>query len=258
MRPPRQRLAFLSIELFQVLFEPTQTPYDLNFRLLGIPVRVHPLFWAVAAMFGMSVPEPGALVTWVFVVFVSVLVHEMGHALVARHFGCQPYITLYGLGGLASYRPTFNQTYKHILILLAGPGAGFLLAALVTITVAASGHVALLPLPFVRVIVGSGSVIENPRLNDLVWFLLTVNILWGIINLLPVYPLDGGQIARFVFRALNPWDGIRQSLWLSVLAGALLAFLGLSSGSVFIAIFFGYLAFNSYQAVRGPTGGFGR
>lgn len=238
-----------------MLFEPTRTAYDLNFQVLGIPVRVHPMFWAVAALFGMSLQEPGRLLTWVVVVFASVLVHELGHAIVARYFGCQPWITLYGFGGLASFRPTFSDASKHILILLAGPGAGFLFAAGVLTAVLASGHATFLPLPHVDVLVGSGSLILNPRMGDLVWFLLTVNIFWGIINLLPVYPLDGGQIARYVFRSLNPRQGDRQSLWLSVLAGGLLAALGLTTGNIFIGIFFGYLAFNSYQALQGSAGG---
>jgi stage IV sporulation protein FB len=235
-----------------VFLEPSRTPYDLNFHVLGIPVRVHPFFWVVALLFGMGgSPEPGSILIWVGVVFVSVLVHELGHALTARYFGCQPWITLYGFGGLASFRPTFPGAAKHILILLAGPGAGFGLAALVMAAVHFTGNA----IRFFNFEIGSGNYIANERLYELTFYLLYVNIFWGIINLFPVFPLDGGQIARQVLVSLNPWQGMRQSLWLSVLTGALLAAFGLLSGQPYLALFFGFLAFSSYQAVRGPTRG---
>ena len=65
--------------------EPNRTPYDLRFNLFGIPVRVHPLFWLVAAILGAgSDPDPIELLLWIGTVFVSILIHEMGHALAAR------------------------------------------------------------------------------------------------------------------------------------------------------------------------------
>jgi Zn-dependent protease len=236
------------------LFEPSRTPYDLNFQVLGIPVRVHPWFWVVALLFGMGGdPEPGAMLIWVSVVFLSVLVHELGHALLARRFGCRPWITLYGFGGLASYRASFSSPRKQILILLAGPGAGFLLAAGVIAALFATGNAIV----FFGFELGRGTFINNPRLLELVYDLLFVNIFWGVVNLLPVYPLDGGQIARQVLVAVNPWQGLQQSLWLSVLAGGLVAAFGLFSDRIYLTFFFAFLAFNSYQALRGPTS-FGR
>ena len=66
-----------------------ETPYDLRFSLLGIPVRIHPLFWAVTAVLGFRMNERNLpmVVVWVACVFVSILVHEYGHALMARNFG---------------------------------------------------------------------------------------------------------------------------------------------------------------------------
>jgi hypothetical protein len=108
-----------------ILSEPARTPYDLNFSLLGIPVRVHPMFWLVALLLGFrGNPKPQELVLWVAVVFVSILVHELGHALAARAHGWEPWITLHGFGGLASYRPTRQTPRSRILITLAGPAPG--------------------------------------------------------------------------------------------------------------------------------------
>lgn len=233
-----------------MLFEPSRSPYDLNFRLFDIPVRVHWSFWLVALLFGMNVQEPGALMIWVAVVFVSVLAHELGHALVARYYRRQPWITLYSLGGLASYRAGGLSARQEIAVLLAGPGAGFLLAGIVIAIVAATQH----SIGLLGYQIGSGPSIDNERLWELVSFLLFVNIGWGVINLFPVYPLDGGQIARHIFISLDSWRGLRQSLWLSVLAGGLLAIFGLISGQIYMTILFGMMAFNSYQQLQGGSG----
>jgi stage IV sporulation protein FB len=87
-------------------------------------------------------------------------------------------------------------------------------------------------------------------LNHLIGDLLQINILWGVINLFPIYPLDGGRIAREVFTLGNPRQGIIQSLWLSVGTAALFAAWGLSRDSIYTALMFGYLAYSSYQTLR--------
>src|SRR6476646_9092926 len=111
---------------------PAATPYDLRFQLLGVPVRVHPMFWLVSALLGFNAragfPE---LIIWVACVFVSILVHEFGHALMARAFRYPATVILYGMGGLC-YSESERQTAgQRLLVLAAGPGAGFLLAGLV-------------------------------------------------------------------------------------------------------------------------------
>src|SRR5262249_21254431 len=124
-----------------LLTEPPRTPYDLRFHLFGIPVRVHPLFWLVALVLGMGgKAEPADMIMWVGVVFVSIVVHEMGHALAARAHGWEPWITLYGMGGLASYQPTYYSPRSRILITLAGPMAGFVFAGGIIGAIAASRH----------------------------------------------------------------------------------------------------------------------
>ena len=77
---------------------------------------------------------------WVAVVFVSILVHELGHAFTQRHFGGHPWITLHALGGLASCDDCDRRPSSQILISLAGPAAGFLLAAVIVMILAATGH----------------------------------------------------------------------------------------------------------------------
>ena len=83
-------------------YQPSE--FDLRFSLFGIPVRVTLMFWLGSVMFGWSAMEQGPpfLLMWVLVCFVSILVHEMGHALVARWLGCQVVeAALYLMGGVA-------------------------------------------------------------------------------------------------------------------------------------------------------------
>ena len=120
-----------------LLGEPSRTQYDLNFALFGIPVRVHPLFWLVACCSAMPNGGDGsAILTWIAAVFFSILIHELGHAMVIRIRRIYPWIMLYSMGGLASCDPastrrwTMRTTHwRQILICAAGPVAGFLLAA---------------------------------------------------------------------------------------------------------------------------------
>ncbi len=242
--------------------EPPRSAYDLNFRLLGIPVRVHPFFWVIVVLLGLGgSSEPVNMLIWVGACFISIVVHEMGHALAARAHGWPPWITLYGLGGLASYQPTYRSPRSQILISLAGPAAGFVFATVLAGIIAATGHKLLFDRTFEFRVPLLWQPYESAQANRLIYDLFYINIYWGLVNLLPVYPLDGGQISREVFGIFSGPDGVRQSLWLSVIVAAGLAVLALIRlEDQFLAILFGYLAYSSYTMLRaqfGPGGGLG-
>ena len=104
---------------------PPTTEFDLRFRLLGIPVRVHPFFWIVAALLGWTRGDFVAILIWVACVFVSILVHEFGHGLAARALVRQnPVVILHAMGGLCVYESDNRRPWRRVAILLAGPGAG--------------------------------------------------------------------------------------------------------------------------------------
>ena len=84
--------------------------------------------------------------------------------------------------------------------------------------------------------------------------LLYVNIFWGLVNLLPIYPLDGGRIAREVFTLGNPRRGIIQSLWLSVIGAAASRRLGPDAQFDLYGFMFGYLSYASYQTLQAYQG----
>ena len=106
----------------------SSTPYDLRFRFLDIPVRIHPLFWLMMAVLGWRDNDLASVLIWVGCAFVSILVHEFGHGLMAKQFRGSPSIVLYGLGGLC-YSQGERTAGQRLAVLLAGPGAGFLLCA---------------------------------------------------------------------------------------------------------------------------------
>jgi membrane-associated protease RseP (regulator of RpoE activity) len=241
--------------------EPPRTQYDLHFSLLGIPVRIHPLFWLVALMLNYRLGDVASVATWIAAVFLAILVHEFGHALVMRAHGFRPWITLYGFGGLTSYdqgqaRLKGSGPLGQILICLAGPMAGFLLATVLVggLILAGDAQIPIHGTGWQARPEGLDILLANRHLAELVVYILYICIFWGAINLLPIYPLDGGQIAREILLKLSPRDGIRQSLMLSILAGGAMALFWLTRQDWFVAIFFGYLAYASYAALQAYRG----
>lgn len=247
-------------------FQPTPTSrYDLRFSIAGIPVRVHPLFWLIALLLGAS-GDLLQIVIWILVVFVSILIHELGHAFAFRWYGLRSQILLHFSGGLtipemspwgSGYASVAIGPVQQILISLAGPGAGFLLAGLIIVgvqllggSVANNNLFGLLPLP-TSATLPFGGFTMSIFLTMMLW----VNVFWGLINLLPIYPLDGGQVARNILLMYDPIGGVRKSLWLSVIAGGLMALAGfVLFHSAYTALLFGFLAFQSYQALQNRFG----
>jgi len=74
-----------------------------------------------------------------------------------------------------------------------------------------------------------------------------ISIIWGIFNLLPIYPMDGGHISREIFLFFFPRRGIEFSLIVSMLTAALLAVAAFQSGNLFITFLFAYFAYQNYQ-----------
>ena len=239
-----------------LLSEPPPTQGDLHFRIAGIPVRVHPFFWLVTLIMALSSPgetPPVALLVWIVVVFVSVVVHELGHDFLQRRIGGRPRITLHGIGGLASCDDCDRRPSSQILISLAGPAAGFLLAALVFAAIKLTGREAGLTLSEAAPrgmkdlsmlgVTAYFAPFASPAANLFILNMLWVNVAWGLINLLPVYPLDGGRVAREVLTLRQPRQGIVWSYQLSVVAAGAMALYGAFAWqSLFIALMFGYLA----------------
>jgi stage IV sporulation protein FB len=256
------------------LQEPNRTPYDLSFSVLGFPVRVHPFFWLMCLLMGGTTDAKGAVIT-ILVFFVSILVHELGHALMIRRFGRECHIVLYGMGGLAiegsgnpyasSYHPRGERRtpWEQIYISLAGPMAGFILAGIVLVFAKGiGGH--LEPTWFYNVVPGY-FIFPGPKISVelaiVLNALLYINIWWGVINLLPVYPLDGGQIAMQLLTMQDRHGGLVRCLQLSIAVGigtAIFAIAVMGRGGWYTALLFGSLAasnYINYMQIHGQGGG---
>jgi stage IV sporulation protein FB len=228
------------------------TPYDLRFRLFGIPVTVVPWFWLAAVITGWhenTEDRISLLFIWIGCLFVSILVHEMGHALTALACGWPPQVYLYGFGGLAVYRPTSSHTTgRSVLISFAGPGAGFFLYGLIRGTA------------YLLIESGWPQSLDRAwqlRLLEFLDDMVFINWYWGLVNLLPVLPLDGGRIAEALFNRFRPWDGPRLTAILSVVAaGATAVFFVMhrEKYGTYPALLFGLLAFSNIQSLQQPRG----
>ena len=197
----------------------------LKFRLLGIPVRVEVLHIVTLALLGWAYGFEGAeIAVFMLVGGFSLIVHEMGHATAFRSFGAQPTITMTAMGGytLGPAQPRG----RSLVVSLAGPGAGFL-AAIV-------GALLL-------------QVVSGPDLVETgIRILIFVNILWGVFNLLPILPLDGGHVAADLF-------GLRNAQYLSIAGAVALGVAAVASGAVFMAILafmYGSQSLNALRADR--------
>ncbi len=253
--------------------EPPPNDYDFHFRCFGFHVRVHPFFWLAIVMLGARGlydaegqfhQDAGVkLLAWAVVLFVSILVHELGHSLTMRRFGTSSHIILYWLGGLAvpdadmkwmSQRSGWNS-WQHILISLAGPLAGFGLAAITVAGVYLLGGRMYLfsEPPFFAA--GLPHSVSRP-LEYVIRYSLFINIFWGLVNLLPVYPLDGGQVSQELFKQADPWNGVVRSLWLSIYVAIGVGIGGwFSMQDAFIAVMFAILALNNYMMLQQLQGG---
>ena len=202
----------------------------LRFRLFRFPVTVEPWHWAILAFIGggLRIREKEDLLPVIlFMVagFVSILIHELGHAFMSRLFGCRHVaIVLHGTGGMAiSQGARFNRG-QQVLVSAAGPGLQ-----------AFCGGVAL-------VLLLSGIIPGGPATN-LVSHFVWVSLIWALINLIPVYPLDGGQILQNI---LGP-RRIQLTLAISIVAAVIIGGWFVLNGYYLFAIFLGFFTWQNYK-----------
>jgi stage IV sporulation protein FB len=244
-----------------------ETPYDLRFRLLGVPVRIHPMFWLVSAVLGWEDRNLSMVALWVACVFISILVHEYGHALMAKVYDSSPSIVLWGLGGLCYSQGERQTPAQRLAVILSGPGAGFLLFGLVLLVSSLLFHISpgehlgaveavatfsQLPesvaIKFQDAVNSEMSSIFLKRTyRNLIW----INLMWGLVNLLPLWPLDGGQATQIVLSYADRFRGPRWGHIVSLLvAGSLALAVVIWTKDMFLAVFFAYFAVINFQVLQ--------
>ncbi|NGX58212.1 MAG: Stage IV sporulation protein FB, partial [Chlamydiae bacterium] len=194
-----------------------------------IPVTIHPVFFLVAAIIGFLYSQSIPLtLVWILVIMISVLFHEMGHALTAMAFGQKAKIELVGFGGLTHHNGKTLKPWQSFIVVLNGPLAGFLLFGLAL---------------FFRQFLSEKGVFYYG-----VSIAVYINLFWTIINLLPIQPLDGGKLLSITFEKMFGHRGIRLSYLTSLILATGFAILFFVLGAIIAGAIFFLFAFESYRA----------
>jgi Zn-dependent protease/CBS domain-containing protein len=169
-----------------------------SFRLLtlaGIRIEVHVTFLLMVAglaIFQSGTTPPLLTVGELLLLFLCVVLHELGHALAARRYGIQTReIILLPIGGVARLERMPEKPVQEVVVALAGPGVNVILATGLAATLVAMG-------------VTPEQAIERAD-NGLLEFLLFANIAMLLFNLVPAFPMDGGRVLRALLAMTMPY-----------------------------------------------------
>ncbi len=153
----------------------------------GIPIRIHWTFLLLPYVLWLGGSEPATLLAWIVVVFGCVLLHELGHSLVAKGFGIRVLdISFWPLGGMARMSEIPESPRIEGLVAIAGPAVNLALAGLGLLSATLTG------------VLGTAGVTLS------LWF-AGINLLQGTFNLLPAFPMDGGRILRAFLARKRDW-----------------------------------------------------
>lgn len=204
----------------------------IQFSLFRIPVRVEPIFWLTVAFLGGILQARNAddllgVALFALAAFISVLIHEMGHALMIRKFGLPTEVTLSAFGGYATYPSGVLSRKKSFLVTAAGPAIQL-----------AFGMAVFVLAQFIR--------LESSQLKIFIDALFWVSIIWAIFNCLPVFPMDGGQMLAAIL-------GPRRARAVHVIGigcAILVGVFALTNGFMLMGIFMGMFAWQNYQMLQ--------
>lgn len=206
----------------------------IQFSILGIPVRVEPWFWITMAFIGGGLHAANStdillVLVFVFAGFLSIMIHELGHALAIRKYGLPAAITLRAFGGYASFPAGKLDRKQSFVVTAAGPALQFVFGLLLIVLA-----------PSISIPEGS---LFLPFLRDLIW----VSIAWSILNCLPVYPMDGGQMMAAI---LGPKKQHNVHLISSIVA-VIIGIAGyLYLGTILLPIFMALFAWQNWQSYQ--------
>lgn len=206
----------------------------MSVRLFGFDIEITIGFWLTALLLGgySALEHPILIVVWALVLLVSVLAHELGHALAFRAFGVRSSIRLHFLGGVTMPNVLLPLSRpKQVIVSLAGPFAGLVL-----------GGLSLLAYFFIP--------IRHFGFQQTIQILYIANIWWSILNLMPVLPLDGGHVVE---ATLGP-KRIRITLMISVAVGLALTVLALYFKQMIGVFIFGSAVLQAFVQLRETSG----
>ncbi len=205
----------------------------IRFRIFNIPVTVQPFFWITLALIGgaLRIDSREGMIYLLFFLaagFVSIMVHELGHALMAVKFGARTEIVLQAFGGYAAYSGVRMSRAQSAMITAGGPALQLVLGSLA------------------YWLFKSGPDLPHNALLFL-WLIFVISYIWAILNLFPVLPLDGG---RLVEAALGP-RLVKVTLMISLVTAAAVGIMAwVTFRQPFLAIFMGYFAWLSLKELQ--------
>ena len=206
----------------------------LRFTIFRIPVQVQPWFWLTMGLIGLLITNPknGAglvyLALFMLAGFISVLVHELGHALTGKAFGAPTRIEMFAFGGAALFPANLFSRKQSFLVTAAGPAIQIVLGFL------ALGLSAIVEIP-------------NPAGEFFLKFLGIISIFWALLNLIPVIPLDGGQLMATVLGPGRRESALKVSMVAAIVAG--LAGLAMAKMIIF-PVFLGMMAHQNWKELQ--------
>ena len=204
----------------------------------GTQIHIEGSFFIIVGLFVVLNLESGQplhhALLWIPLLVVSVLIHELGHAATLAMLGFGPsHVALAGFGGITINRRD-ALPWQNILVSIAGPLCSFLLAGLAA---------------FLLVFVSYFE--SDPFFQAFLPLVVVANLFWGVFNLLPILPMDGGHVlsnlARYFF---TPKTADLVSSWISVVFSIGILGLALFARQVFIAIFAAMFAWQNYQRAQ--------
>ncbi|TDU81039.1 Zn-dependent protease [Prosthecobacter fusiformis] len=206
----------------------------LRFNFLGFPIVIHWVFWLTMALLGgvfRATDDPEAMkrvLVWVVAGFLSIFIHELGHALTMRHYGARRVeIVLHSFGGYAMPDRRFGRS-ESFFVSAAGPFLQIAAGVVMWWIMDAWRPADMLGLHFMKSFVN-------------------VSIIWAVLNLFPIIPLDGGHIMQAL---LGP-QRQKIALTISIVCAVGFGILAVFFGQIFVVIFFAIFAFNNWKQLRG-------
>ena len=208
----------------------------IRFSLFGVQVSIHPTLWLTLAFLGgalmiSSLVELFSVLLFILAAFVILLAHEMGHALVGRMLGGgHPRVFLAWLGGDCTNETARLTRLQGVVMTAAGPLASLLVGGvayvLLALYVGSFAQAADFTFQFVLGYMPADAVLNFPPLvMFLFFFLIEVSCWWTVLNLLPIFPLDGGQMMQGLMKSRQQMHAI--SLAAAVVIALASAALGL-------------------------------
>ncbi|MEM8710870.1 MAG: site-2 protease family protein [Planctomycetota bacterium] len=173
-------------------------------RIAGIPIRANLLLGymlALWAIWGAANGIAGPTALLIVLSTVLLVAHELGHAFMARRFGLEVIdIILWPLGGMARISDMPENARTEAWVAGAGPLVNLVLAA-----AAAPLLLVLSPGPDAPTLQGTGIAVGQ-NAHGVVFLFVAINVAYGVLNLIPAFPMDGGRLLRaFLGRGGRSW-----------------------------------------------------